>query len=79
MFDAWRLFSNNNNDQKKFSKEKFKIFHPGGNIGKSSLRLAKDIMVTGKKMPIINYKKNFNQAVKVMNKKKLGIVVITKK
>ena len=34
--------------QKKFSKEKFKIFHPGGNIG-SSLLLAKDIMVTGKK------------------------------
>ena len=27
--------------QKKFSKEKFKVFHPGGNIG-SSLLLAKD-------------------------------------
>ena len=64
--------------KKNFSKEKFKIFHPGGNIGKS-LRLAKDIMVTGKKMPIINYKKNFKEAIKVMNKKKLGIIVITKK
>ena len=42
---------------KKFSKEKFKVFHPGGNIG-NSLLLAKDIMITGKKMPIINYKKN---------------------
>ena len=40
--------------QKKFSKEKFKIFHPGGNIGKSLL-LAKDIMVTGKKMPVLKY------------------------
>ena len=30
-------------------------------------------------MPIIDYKKKFNQAVKVMNEKKLGIVVITKK
>ena len=30
--------------QKKFSKEKFKIFHPGGNIGKSLLT-AKDIEV----------------------------------
>ena len=36
-------------------------------------------MVSGKKMPIIDYKKKFNQAVKVMNEKKLGIVVITKK
>ena len=63
--------------QKKFSKEKFKIFHPGGNIG-SSLLLAKDIMVTGKKMPVINYKKNLKEALKIINQKKLGVVVILK-
>ena len=63
--------------QKKFSKEKFKIFHPGGNIG-NSLLLAKDIMVSGKKMPTINYNKNFKEALRIMNQKKLGIVVILK-
>ena len=63
--------------QKKFSKEKFKIFHPGGNIG-SSLLLAKDIMVTGNKMPVIDYRKNFKTALKIMDQKKLGIVVILK-
>tara|TARA_B100000963_G_scaffold180987_1_gene157296 strand:+ start:398 stop:1375 length:978 start_codon:yes stop_codon:yes gene_type:complete len=63
--------------QKKFSKEKFKVYHPGGNIG-SSLLLAKDIMVTGVRMPVINYKKTFKEAVKVMNQKKLGVIVITK-
>ena len=63
--------------QKNFSKEKFKVFHPGGNIGKSLL-LAKDIMVSGKKMPVINYKNNFKEVLKVMTKKKLGIVVILK-
>ncbi len=63
--------------QKNFSKEKFKVFHPGGNIG-NSLLLAKDIMVTGKRMPIINYKNNFVEAVKIMSQKKLGIVVILK-
>ena len=63
---------------RNFTKEKFFIYHKGGNLG-ASLRLAKDIMITGEKMPMINYKKNLNQAVKVMNKKKLGIVVITKK
>ncbi len=63
--------------QKKFSKDKFKVYHPGGNIG-NSLLLAKDIMVTGKKMPVINYNKNFKDALKIMNQKKLGIVVITK-
>ena len=64
--------------QKKFTKEKFKIFHPGGNIGKS-LMLAKDIMITGSSMPIINYKKTFTKALKIMNQKKLGLVVLRKK
>ena len=63
--------------KKKFSKEKFKIFHPGGNIG-GSLLLAKDIMVTGNKLPLINYKKKLNDALKIINQKKLGIVVILK-
>jgi arabinose-5-phosphate isomerase len=63
--------------QRKFSKENFKVFHPGGNIG-SSLLLAKDIMVTGKKMPVVNYKKKFKDAIKIMTQKKLGIVVILK-
>ena len=63
--------------QRNFSKEKFKIFHPGGNIG-SSLLLAKDIMVTGKKMPFINHKKKLKDALKIMNEKKLGIIVILK-
>ena len=64
-------------EKRKFTKENFFLYHKGGNLG-ASLRLAKDIMVTGKKMPVIDYKKNFAQALKVMNKKKLGIVVITK-
>ncbi len=63
--------------RKKFSKEKFKVFHPGGNIGKTLL-LAKDIMVSGKKMPTISYKKNLKEALKIMNQKKLGIIVILK-
>ena len=59
----------------KFSKEKFKVFHPGGNIG-SSLLLAKDIMITGKKMPVIDFKKKLSDALRVMTQKKLGIVVV---
>ena len=43
--------------KKRFSKDKFKVFHPGGSIG-NSLLLAKDIMVSGNKMPVISYKKN---------------------
>ena len=64
-------------EKRKFTKENFFLYHKGGNIG-ASLRLAKDIMVTGKKMPLIDYKKSFDQALKIMNEKKLGIIVITK-
>ena len=63
--------------KKKFTKENFFLYHKGGNLG-ASLRLAKDIMVTGKKMPVVDHRKNFSQALKIMNQKKLGIVVITK-
>jgi arabinose-5-phosphate isomerase len=62
--------------KKRFTKENFFIYHKGGNLG-ASLRLAKDIMVTGKKMPVIDFKKSFNQALKIMNQKKLGIIVLT--
>ena len=65
-------------ERKKFTKENFFLYHKGGNLG-SSLRLAKDIMVTGKKMPVIDHKKSFAEALKVMSQKKLGIIVITKK
>ena len=64
--------------EKKFTKENFRLFHKGGVLGET-LKLAKDIMVVGKKMPVINYNKNFKEALKVMNQKKLGIVVILKR
>jgi arabinose-5-phosphate isomerase len=64
-------------DKRKFSKDKFKIFHPGGNIG-GSLLLAQDIMVTGNRLPLINYNKKLDNALKVIDQKKLGIVVILK-
>ena len=63
--------------QKKFSKEKFKVFHPGGNIGKSLL-LAKDIMLTGKKLPVTNYKKNLGDDFK-LGKTTLPIILAWEK
>ena len=64
-------------EKNRFTKENFFLFHKGGNLG-ASLRLAKDIMITGKKMPVINYKTSFNKAIKIMNQKKLGVIVLTK-
>ena len=62
----------------KFSKERFKVFHPGGNIGQTLL-LVKDIMITGNKLPLVNINKSIYEATKVIADKKLGIVVVTEK
>ena len=62
----------------RFSKERFKIFHPGGNIGQTLL-LVKDIMITGNKLPTVHINKNIYDAAKVIDKKKLGLVVIMEK
>ena len=60
-----------------FSKDRFKIFHPGGNIGQALL-LAKDIMIKGTKIPISNLNKSIFEAIKIISLKKLGFVVILK-
>ncbi len=62
----------------RFSKERFKVFHPGGNIGQTLL-LVKDIMITGNKLPKINMNKNIYDAIKIIDKKKLGLVVVMDK
>ena len=64
--------------KKKFSKEIFKRYHKGGSLGRTLL-LVKDIMVTGKKIPIIDRNKTIEQATKVISSKKLGLVLVTKK
>ena len=62
----------------KFTKERFKIYHPGGNIGQTLL-LVKDIMIREKnKIPLINFNSNIVTAVKTISKKNLGIGIIIK-
>jgi len=61
-----------------FSKERFKVFHPGGNIGQALL-LVKDIMITGNKLPKVNINKKIYDATKAIDQKKLGLVVVMEK
>ena len=64
--------------KRNFTKERFKIYHPGGSIGKTLL-LAKDIMLKGNKVPLIQSNNNIDKALKIISKKNLGIGIITKK
>ena len=64
--------------KKKFSKLDFKKFHPAGNLGKK-LKTASDIMLTGNKIPFVHEMEIMKNALKVLNKKKLGFLVVINK
>ena len=63
--------------KQKFTKERFKVYHPGGNLGRALL-LVKDVMLTGNKIPLINFSNNIVSAVKIISKKNLGIGIVVK-
>tara|TARA_Y200000002_G_scaffold127804_2_gene105336 strand:- start:3796 stop:4779 length:984 start_codon:yes stop_codon:yes gene_type:complete len=62
----------------KFSKERFKVFHPGGNIGQALL-LVKDIMVSGLKIPKVNISNNIKEVSNKITKYKLGLAIVMEK
>jgi arabinose-5-phosphate isomerase len=63
---------------KKFGKFDFKKIHPAGNLG-TQLKTVEDIMLTGKKIPFVNENIKMKEAIKILSKKKLGILIIQNK
>ena len=63
---------------KKFDKMDFKKLHPAGSLG-AQLKTVEDIMITGKKIPFVNENLNMTKAIKILSKKKLGILVVQDK
>ena len=60
--------------KKQFSKYDFSRLHPGGNLGKQ-LKTVEDVMASGTKIPFINENKKMKEAIKIISKKKLGVVI----
>ena len=63
---------------KKFGKLDFKKLHPAGSLG-AQLKTVEDIMITGNKIPFVKENLKMNLALKILTKKKLGILVILNK
>ena len=63
---------------KKFTKIDFKKIHPSGTLS-IKLKTVGDLMVKGKNIPVINENTMMDKALKIINEKKLGVVVIQKK
>jgi arabinose-5-phosphate isomerase len=64
--------------KKKFSKLDFKKFHPSGTLA-SKLKTASDIMLTKNKIPFVNEDQKMKEALRVINRKRLGFVIIINK
>ena len=62
--------------KKKFGKMDFKKFHPAGNLG-NKLKTASDVMLIKSKIPFVNQNEIMKNALKILNKKKLGFLVLT--
>tara|TARA_Y100001958_G_C21232275_1_gene558144 strand:- start:1180 stop:2148 length:969 start_codon:yes stop_codon:yes gene_type:complete len=65
-------------NHKKFGKLDFKKFHPAGNLGRK-LKTVEDIMLTKNKIPFIEESSSFYKVLKLINLKKLGVVIVRNK
>ena len=63
---------------KKFGKIDFKKIHPSGSLG-AQLKTVEDVMLTGAKIPFVNEKLQMKDALKILNKKKLGVLLVQNK
>ena len=63
---------------KKFGKLDFKKFHPAGSLGKK-LKTVEDLMLTKNKIPFINENDSIKKGLKIINLKKLGVLVARNK
>ncbi len=63
---------------KKFGKLDFKKIHPAGSLG-AQLKTVEDVMVVGKKIPFVNENIKMKEALKILNNKKLGVLICQNK
>ena len=62
---------------KNFGRLDFKKFHPGGSLS-IKLKTVSDLMITGNKIPFVQEKILVKDALKVLTKKGLGVILIKK-
>jgi len=62
-------------EQRQFSEDDFALFHPGGSLGRKLTIKIEDVMVSGEPLPVVPEKMLMRDALNVLSRKNLGIVV----
>ena len=63
---------------KKFGKLDFKKLHPAGSLG-AQLKTVEDIMITGTAIPFVDENMEISKALRILNKKNLGLLIVRNK
>ena len=63
---------------RNFTKFDFKKLHPSGSLS-LKLKTVGDLMQTGKKLPLVNEEISMKNALKIINEKKLGVLLVKNK
>ena len=63
---------------KNFGKLDFKKFHPSGNLA-TKLKTVEDLMIKGNKIPFVYENSTMKNALKILSKKNLGVLIIRNK
>ena len=64
--------------QRKFGRIEFRKFHSGGHLGQK-LKTVEDLMIKKNKLPIVQENRTMTESLKILNNKKLGVVIVIKK
>jgi arabinose-5-phosphate isomerase len=60
---------------RKFSREQFAFYHPGGELGRKLLKV-RDVMRTGKRNPVMNRKRSIREALVAITRGRAGAISI---
>ena len=62
-------------EQRQFREDDFAVFHPGGSLERKLTIRAQDVMVKGDPLPLVQENMPMREAMHVLSRKNLGIVV----
>jgi len=62
-------------EKRQFREDDFAVFHPGGSLGRKLTIRAQDVMVKGDPLPLVQENMPMREALHVLSRKNLGIVV----
>jgi len=63
-------------NRRRFGRDDFKKFHPGGSLGERLASKVRDFMLTDDRVPVVSLESRIRDAIKVINDKRIGATLV---